>query len=153
MDERKNATAEEALILDIRQDPYNYVMRTVFGRWKPFILRAIDFDEGKLTRFSRFIKQMPITQKVLTENLRQLEADGLIYRTVVPTYPPQTEYRRTEAGQSRIPLLQEVYRWGWTEMIRRDLPIDALGEMWHGFRDTDEELMEHPYENSATRDA
>ena len=83
--------AKDGLIFDIQQDPYNYVMRVVFCRWKPFILRAMDFDEGKLTHFSRFTKQLPITQKVLSENLRQLEADGLIYRTVLPTTPPQVE--------------------------------------------------------------
>ena len=78
--------AKDGLIFDIQQDPYNYVMRVVFCRWKPFILRAMDFDEGKLTHFSRFTKQLPITQKVLSENLRQLEADGLTYRTVLPPH-------------------------------------------------------------------
>ena len=43
------------MILDIRKDPYNYVMRVVFCRWKPFILQAMDTDE--VTNFSRFIKQ------------------------------------------------------------------------------------------------
>ncbi len=95
--------ARDGLIFDIQQDPYNYVMRVVFCRWKPFILRAMDFDEGKLTHFSRFTKQLPITQKVLSENLRQLEADGLIYRTVLPTTPPQVEYRLTPAGKSLVP--------------------------------------------------
>ena len=95
--------ARDGLIFDIQQDPYNYVMRVVFCRWKPFILRAMDFDEGKLTHFSRFTKQLPITQKVLSENLRQLEADGLIYRTVLPTTPPQVEYRLTPGGQEPCP--------------------------------------------------
>ena len=56
------------MILDIRKDPYNYVMRVVFCRWKPFILQAMDTDE--VTNFSRFIKQLPITQKVLSQNLK-----------------------------------------------------------------------------------
>ena len=46
--------AKDGLIFDIQQDPYNYVMRVVFCRWKPFILRAMDFDEGKLTHFFLF---------------------------------------------------------------------------------------------------
>ena len=108
--------ARDGLIFDIQQDPYNYVMRVVFCRWKPFILRAMDFDEGKLTHFSRFTKQLPITQKVLSENLRQLEADGLIYRTVLPTTPPQVEYRLTPAGKGLVPLLVHIYDWGWEEM-------------------------------------
>ena len=42
-------------VFNIRQDPYNHMMRVIFCRWKPFILHAIDFDDGKLTQFSRFI--------------------------------------------------------------------------------------------------
>ena len=135
----------EGLVFDIDKDPYNYVMRVVFCRWKPFILRAMHSDEGELTHFSRFMKQLPITQKVLSQNLRALEEDGLIYRTVLPTKPPQVEYRLTESGKALIPLLNQIYDWGWHEMKRRDMPIDALGEMWHGFRERDEEFMEHPY--------
>ena len=86
----------------------------------------------------------PITQKVLSENLRQLEADGLIYRTVLPTTPPQVEYRLTPAGKGLVPLLDHIYDWGWEEMQRRKLPIDALGEMWHGHRAPDEKFMESP---------
>ena len=136
---------QEGLVFDIDQDPYNYVMRVVFCRWKPFILRAMHSDEGEMTHFSRFMKQLPITPKVLSQNLRALEEDGLIYRTVLPTKPPQVEYRLTDSGKALIPLLNQVYAWGWKEMNQRNMPIDALGEMWHGFRDRDETFMQHPY--------
>lgn len=132
---------------DIRKDPYNYMSRLVFGRWKPFILRAMGFDEGNLTHFSQFTKQLPISQKVLSQNLRELEGDGLIYRTVLPETPPRVEYRLTEVGKSLIPLLDAVYDWGWKDMKRRKMPIDALGEMWHGYRDRDPQLMQHPYKD------
>lgn len=140
-----NDGRREELELDIRKDPYNYMNRLIFSRWKPFILRAMDFDEGKLTHFSRFTKQIPISAKVLSENLREMEADGLIARTVLPEVPPRVEYHLTDVGRSLLPLLDAVYAWGWNEMKRRGLPIDALGEMWHGYRERDEQLMEHPY--------
>lgn len=136
---------QEALEFDIRKDPYNYMSKLVFGRWKPFILRAMDFDVGNLTHFAQFTKQLPISPKVLAQNLRELEHDGLIYRTVLPQTPPQVEYRLTDAGKSLIPVLDVVYDWGWHDMKRKELPIDALGEMWHGYRERDPELMEHPY--------
>ena len=136
----------QKLVFDIKQDPYNYAMRTVFTRWKPFILHAMDWDEG--THFSRFCRQMPITQKVLTENLRQLEEDGFVTRTVVPTSPPQVTYSLTEAGKEVIPLLDAVYEWAWKQMKEKGLPIDALGEMWHGFRERDPDLMEAPYKTT-----
>ena len=78
----------EEIIFDINKDPYNYVMKVVFGRWKPFILQAMDTDE--VTNFPRFCKQLPITQKVLSQNLKSLEEDGLITRTVIPETPPRT---------------------------------------------------------------
>ena len=77
------------LIFDLTKDPYNHMMRILFCRWKPFILMAMVFDDGK-TNFSDFIKQLPISHKVLAENLKAMEADGLIYRTVVPDTPPRT---------------------------------------------------------------
>jgi DNA-binding HxlR family transcriptional regulator len=150
-EEEKQTAGENTPLLDIAQDPYTHVMRVVFSRWKPFLLRAMTFDEGETTHFSRFTKQLPISQKVLSQNLRQLEEDGLIERTVLPTTPPQVEYRLTEAGKSLVPLLQEVYRWGWEDMKRKGLPIDTLGEMWHGFREPDEALMEHPYKKTGEK--
>lgn len=107
--------------LDIQKDPYSYMSRLIFSRWKPFVLRAMEFDDGNLTHFSRFTKQLPISQKVLSENLRELEADGLIYRTVLPVTPPQVEYRLTDLGRSLIPLLDAVYDWGWHDMKRKGL--------------------------------
>ena len=46
-------TEQKGLVFDIKRDPYNYVMRVVFCRWKPFILQAMDTDE--VTNFSRFL--------------------------------------------------------------------------------------------------
>ena len=144
-------SSDEELVFDIKQDPYNYAMRVVFSKWKPFILRAMDLDEGNLTHFARFTKQLPITEKVLSQNLKQLEADGLVYRTVLPTTPPQVEYRLTEDGKSVIELLDKVYEWAWKQMKERDMPIDALGEMWHGFREKDESVMLHPFKKTYNR--
>jgi len=132
------------IAFDIRQDPYNHMMRILFCRWKPFILMAMEFDGGK-TNFSDFIYQMPISHKVLSENLKAMEADGLICRTVIPDTPPRTEYRLTEAGEALVPLLRAVYDAGWKDMTAKGMPIDALGEMWHGYRERDEEFMRRPY--------
>lgn len=89
--------------LDINKDPYHYVMQTVFCKWKPFILQAM--AKVGVTNFSRFAKQLPISQKVLSQNLKVLERDGLVFRDVIPETPPRTEYRLTQRGQAVIPLL------------------------------------------------
>ena len=127
---------------DNAKDPYNHMMRVVFTRWKPFLLRAIYFDE--VSSFSSFFNGLPISQKVLSENLRALEADGLITRTVLPETPPKVEYRLTESGRSLMPLLDMVYDWGWHDMKRTGMPIDSLGEMWHGYRERDLKQMFAP---------
>ena len=125
------------------QDPYNFAFKIFCTRWKPLLLKAISFDES--TRFNRFTKQLPITEKVLAQNLRELEADGLITRTVYAEVPPRVEYRLTPTGRSVCPILDAIYNWGWTEMKRRGLEIDKIGEMWHGYRERDEEAMDSPY--------
>ena len=135
----------DELVFDIRQDPYNHMMRIVFSRWKPFLLRAIDCDGDEPCYFSRFFKQLPITQKVLAENLKEMERDGLVYRDVLPEIPPRVAYRLTDSGKAIIPLLDQVYDWGWKDMKSKGLPIDPLGEMWHGYRDRDEDRMYQPY--------
>ncbi len=130
---------------DIQKDPYNYIRRVAFGRWKPYLLHAMVFDAGEATNFARFTRQLPITEKVLSQNLRELEQDGLVTRTVLDTTPPRTEYRLTESGRNLIPILDQLYDWGWHDMKRRNLEIDELGEMWHGYRERDMDRMIDAY--------
>lgn len=145
--EERQQTTETAppgeAVFDINCDPYNHMMELVFSRWKPFILRAIAIDNG--TYFSRFFKQLPISQKVLSQNLKEMQEDELIYRNVLPEVPPRVEYRLTQTGKTLIGLLDLVYDWGWNDMKRKGLPIDILGEMWHGYREKDPQLMDKPF--------
>lgn len=141
---REKETSESGQIrFTIEQDPYNFVMKVFCNRWKPFIIQAVRFDG--YTRFNKFPKQLPISEKVLSANLKELEQDGLIVKTVYPEVPPRVEYRLTESGKSVSKILDTMYDWGWHEMKRRDMSIDPLGEMWHGYREKDETLMYEPY--------
>lgn len=133
----------DGVTIPFGEDCYDYCRRVFFSRWKPRIISAIHFDEDG-TRFSRFTRQLPITEKVLTQNLRELEEDGIIWRTVYPEVPPRVEYHLTERGKQLFDILLKIYDWGWNAMSDRGLPIDPLGEMWHGYREKDEELMEAP---------
>jgi DNA-binding HxlR family transcriptional regulator len=64
-------------------------------------------------------RQIPgITEKTLTEQLRELEADGIVYRIVYPTVPPKVEYSLTEYGRSLERALQEICEWGRLHMER-----------------------------------
>jgi DNA-binding HxlR family transcriptional regulator len=64
-------------------------------------------------RFSDLERAIPaITQKMLGQQLRRLEADGIVLRTVYPQVPPKVEYRLTDWGQSLCPALDALLKWG-----------------------------------------
>ncbi|QJT83634.1 MULTISPECIES: helix-turn-helix domain-containing protein [Kosakonia] len=86
------------------------VLQLLEGRWKLIILFHL-FD-GKVQRYSDFEKLIPaISQKMLAQQLRQLEADGIVSRTVYPQVPPKVEYRLTEWGQALCPALDAMLKW------------------------------------------
>lgn len=67
---------------------------------------------GKVQRYSDFEKLLPeISQKMLAQQLRQLEADGIVSRMVYPQVPPKVEYRLTEWGLALCPALDEMLKW------------------------------------------
>ncbi|MGE5041492.1 MAG: winged helix-turn-helix transcriptional regulator [Candidatus Levyibacteriota bacterium] len=80
------------------------------GKWKLLILFLLS---AETMRFSRLQKEIEgITQKMLTQQLRELEHDKLISRKVYPEVPPRVEYSITKAGKSLIPVLQSMAEWG-----------------------------------------
>ena len=80
------------------------------GRWKLLILFHL-FD-GKVQRYSDLEKLIPaISQKMLAQQLRQLEADGLVARTVYPEVPPRVDSRLTGWGQALCPALDGLLLW------------------------------------------
>ena len=80
------------------------------GKYKPIILWHL--IDGK-KRFSELQKLIPqATPRMLTLQLRELEADGLIHREVYPVVPPRTEYSYTELGSSLIPIVTQLRDWG-----------------------------------------
>src|SRR4051812_47885264 len=77
------------------------------GRWKLVIL--FHLFGGKVMRFSDLERAIPaISQKMLGQQLRRLEADGVVVRTVYPQIPPRVEYRLTEWGQALCPALDAI---------------------------------------------
>ena len=87
-----------------------HVLRLLEGRWKLIIIFHL-FD-GKVQRYSDFEKLIPgISQKMLAQQLRQLEADGIVLRKIYPQVPPKVEYRLTEWGQALCPALDAMLKW------------------------------------------
>ncbi|MBA1273032.1 winged helix-turn-helix transcriptional regulator [Stutzerimonas azotifigens] len=86
------------------------ILKLLEGRWKLIILFHL-FD-GKVQRFSDLERLISgISQKMLAQQLRQLEADGIVSRTVYPQVPPKVEYRLTAWGQALCPALDALLKW------------------------------------------
>ena len=95
--------------------PWATTIRLIGNKWKMFILRELFLSE--VCRFNELKRNIQgISTKVLTENLRAMEEDGLIIRTVYPEVPPKVEYRLSKLGTTLRPLIEEMGKWG--EMYR-----------------------------------
>lgn len=100
------------------------VIGRVADKWTMLILEVL-VDHGEL-RFTRVGKLVPgISQKMLTQTLRQMERDGLVQRTVHPVIPPRVEYRLTELGLSLGAAFCGVWQWA-EENLRRIQAARAL---------------------------
>lgn len=85
-------------------------LAVVGGRWKPVLL--FHLLEGR-KRFSDLCRAVPnATQRMITLQLRELEADGVVARHVFAQVPPRVEYELTELGRSLEPLLLQMRDWG-----------------------------------------
>lgn len=94
--------------------PVSKTIDMIGGKYKALILWHLT---GKILRFHELRKLIPeATPKMLTQQLRELEADGLLHREVYPVVPPKVEYSLTERGQSLFPILSAMYRWGAERM-------------------------------------
>ena len=85
-------------------------LSVIGGVWKPVLV--FHLLNGKL-RFNALCRVMPsATPRMITLQLRELEADGIVKRTVFPEVPPKVEYELTELGQSLAPVLLSMRDWG-----------------------------------------
>ena len=89
--------------------PVATTVRLIGNKWKMLIIRNL-LDSPQ--RFSEMLKTIPISQKVLTDNLRSLEKDGLIDREVFAEVPPKVVYSLTSLGASLRPIWDAMEEWG-----------------------------------------
>ena len=89
--------------------PVEATLELIGGKYKALILWHL--SEGKL-RFSDLRRVITATPKMLTQQLRELEAQNLIHREVYPEIPPKVEYSLTDTGRSLMPILVAMREWG-----------------------------------------
>ena len=89
--------------------PFTRAIGTIGNKWKPII---IDVIGTRTTRFGQLAAIIPIiSRKVLTEQLKELEGDGLVERVAYNELPPRVEYKLTEKGLAFLPILEDIKQW------------------------------------------
>lgn len=103
--------------------PVDATIRLIGGKYKSLILWHL---VGHTLRFGELQRLIPqATPKMLTQQLRELEADHLLRRTVYPVVPPKVEYALTPFGLSLKPILDAMYTWGFEYMSDNNLTISC----------------------------
>jgi DNA-binding HxlR family transcriptional regulator len=91
------------------------MMELIGGKWKPVILYCL---QSGTRRFGEIAIRIPnISRKVLTEQLKELERDGLVSRKQYKEIPPRVEYTLTKLGGSLSPVLKTMARWGQEKLL------------------------------------
>ena len=90
--------------------PVQATINAIAGKWKVQVVWHLSFETLGFARLRRKLKH--VSEKVLTDQLRQLERDRIVSRTVRPTKPPRVDYSLTPAGRELIPMMQELCEWG-----------------------------------------
>ena len=95
--------------MDVENCPVRDVMDNIGGKWNSLMILSL--ADGPL-RFSQLRRLIPdISQRMLTQTLRDLQRDGYLTRTVYPTQPPSVEYKLTALGHSFLALLRTLVHW------------------------------------------
>ena len=102
--------------------PVEVSLDKIGGKWKPLILWHL---RGRTRRFGDLRRRIPnVTEKMLTEKLRELETDGLVHREVYREVPPKVEYSLTAYGRGLDEILQRLCAWGKQHAKRQGIRIE-----------------------------
>jgi DNA-binding HxlR family transcriptional regulator len=101
---------------DLQRCPVTACLQVIGGKWKPVLIYLV--SKG-CDRFGALGRAMPdISKQVLTRQLRELEADGVMTRAVFDELPPRVEYALTERGRSLLPVIHAMRDWGQGQVVR-----------------------------------
>lgn len=94
-------------------------LNTIGGKWKPLILYLLNNETLRFSQLQRGISG--ITQKMLTQQLRELEGERLITRKVYPEVPPKVEYSITSYGKTLMPIFKSMHEWGEKHKVQKSV--------------------------------
>ena len=99
--------------------PVEATLELIGGKYKALILWHLSEKKLRFSELRKVIKHA--TPKMLTQQLRELEANALIHREVFPVIPPKVEYSLTETGRSLLPILVAMRDWGAGYLRKKDM--------------------------------
>ena len=121
-------------------NPYHFVTNCISGKWKMTILHHIH-HYGKI-RFNETKKTLHVSEKVLSQQLKELANDGLVERIQYNTIPLKVEYILTPLWEDLIPALDILYIWSIRRMAQLELPIDPDAFVVHTEKKYSDQLMD-----------
>lgn len=103
-------------LTDIKSTPFGYTLSIIGGKWKMIIMFwLVEYEVLRYGELKRCIGQ--ISDKILNNQLKELEKDGIIIRKEYSQIPPRVEYRLSKRGLSLMPILEEMCKWGEVNKI------------------------------------
>jgi DNA-binding HxlR family transcriptional regulator len=96
--------------------PVVYCMNIIGGKWKPSIIHMIRTNKNRHSLLLKNITE--ISKQTLTNQLRELESDGIIERIIYAEIPPRVEYKITPYGNTLLPIIDSMSKWGKQNMSR-----------------------------------
>ena len=103
--------AENIESADFSETGYRYTLSLISGKYKPVILYCLmEYEPVRFNQMQRYLQD--VADKTLSQNLKELESDGLINRKMYPQVPPKVEYTLTARGQSLMKILDQLCVWG-----------------------------------------
>ncbi|MEO0778840.1 MAG: helix-turn-helix domain-containing protein [Bacteroidota bacterium] len=100
--------------IEVHECPVTFTMSKIGGKWKPIIIFLITKGANRFGVLQRGI--VGISKQMLTKQLRELEADGILSRKIYAEIPPRVEYSLTDLGQSLLPIIGSMRDWGEAHM-------------------------------------
>ena len=96
---------------NFRDTGYSYTLSLIAGKYKPIVLYCLmEYEPVRFNEMRRYLGG--VSDKTLSQTLRELERDGLIHREMYPEIPPKVEYTLTSRGQSLVRVLDQLCTWG-----------------------------------------
>jgi DNA-binding HxlR family transcriptional regulator len=117
---KESSTIQENKKLAWQECPVTYVMEKIGGYWKPIILFHLLTGDKRYGELRKAIP--PITEKMLIQHLKQLEADNLIIRKALPVVPPHVTYSLSVTGKALGPVLLAMAKWAVLDSEENNTP-------------------------------